>query len=116
MRIAGRDLTAGPGVAYLLTMAKKSISKGVSNKRTQAFTFSAPSAMSVMLAGDFTHWQKSPVGMQKGADGLWRVAVDLSPGTYHYRFLVDGEWQDDPECTLRVANPYGSFNAVRKVD
>ncbi len=31
------------------------------------------------------------------------------------RFLVDNEWRDDPECTLRVPNPYGSENAVRKV-
>jgi hypothetical protein len=39
----------------------------------------------------------------------------LEPGTYHYRFLVDGQWRDDPECTLRVDNPYGSNNAVRQV-
>jgi hypothetical protein len=36
-------------------------------------------------------------------------------GTYHYRFRVDGEWRDDPACTLRVGNPFGSQDAVRVV-
>jgi 1,4-alpha-glucan branching enzyme len=53
------------------------------------------------------------------ADGwlnsLWRTTVELKPGEHHYRFLVDGQWQDDPECTLRVPNPYGSQDAVRQV-
>ncbi len=31
------------------------------------------------------------------------------------RVLVDGQWRDDPEGTLRVANPYGGDNAVREV-
>jgi 1,4-alpha-glucan branching enzyme len=81
----------------------------------QTFAFSAPGAMSVQLVGDFTHWQERPISMQKGPDGVWRVTVDLPPGTYHYRFLVDGEWRDDPECALRVPNPFGTYNAVRQV-
>ena len=36
----------------------------------------------------------------------------LKPGTYRYRFLVDGEWRDDPECELRVANPFGTQDAL----
>jgi hypothetical protein len=53
--------------------------------------------------------------MQKGQDGYWHADVRLAPGTYHYRFLVDGEWRDDPECTLRVPNPFGSHDSVRQV-
>jgi len=68
---------------------------------------SAPDAVSVQLVGDFTHWQERPINLQKGADGIWRTTVELDPGTHHYRFLVDGEWRDDPECALRTQNPYG---------
>jgi 1,4-alpha-glucan branching enzyme len=82
---------------------------------TQTFFFSAPSATSVQLAGDFTHWQQQAVNMHKGPDGIWRTKVELSPGTHHYRFLVDGEWRDDPECSLRVRNPYGTEDSVRRV-
>lgn len=68
-----------------------------------------------MLVGDFTHWQESPIALKKDTSGIWSTSVSLAPGTYHYRFLVDGEWRDDPECTLRVSNPFGSENAVREV-
>ncbi|GIX49863.1 glycogen-binding domain-containing protein [Limisphaera sp. 4302-co] len=81
----------------------------------QTFRFNAPTAMSVLLAGDFTHWQQQAIPMHKGPDGIWTVTVQLPPGTYHYRFIVDGEWRDDPECTLRVPNPFGSENCVIKV-
>lgn len=84
-------------------------------KSKQHFSFHAPAALSVQLVGDFTHWQKKPVSLHRDESGVWSGAVELSPGTYHYRFLVDGQWRDDPECTLRVENPYGSQNAVRQV-
>lgn len=83
--------------------------------KTQTFSFTAPDARSVMLVGDFTRWQHKPVPLVKGEDGVWTARVNLLPGTYHYRFLVDGQWRDDPECTVRVPNPYGGENAVRTV-
>src|ERR1035438_8710783 len=80
----------------------------------QTFRFSAPAAVSVLLGGDFTHWQQRGIPMQKAKDGTWTATVTLPPGKHNYRFIVDGEWQDDPECTLRVPNPYGSQNIDRK--
>ena len=81
----------------------------------QTFTFRAPGAMSVLLAGDFTRWQEAAIQMKKQTGGLWKTTVELRPGTHHYRFLVDGQWRDDPECTVRVPNPYGGENSVREV-
>jgi 1,4-alpha-glucan branching enzyme len=71
--------------------------------------------LSVQLVGDFTQWRERPVNLRKGADGIWRTTVELSPGTHHYRFLVDGQWQDDPECSLRAPNPFGSEDMLRPV-
>jgi 1,4-alpha-glucan branching enzyme len=85
------------------------------DKKIQSFSFTAPTAMSVQLVGDFTHWQQNPINMRKGGDGIWRAAIELEPGPHHYRFLVDGQWQDDPDCILRVPNPYGSEDSVRQV-
>ena len=102
-------------------MAKKTSSKEVispkngGNGRSQGFTFRDPNASTVQLVGDFTHWQEHPISLQKEAGGVWRASVDLSPGTHHYRFLVDGEWRDDPECAVRVPNPFGSQNMSRQV-
>lgn len=81
----------------------------------QTFTFRAPGALSVLLVGDFTDWQKQPIPLQCRGEGLWGVEVELPPGTHHYRFLVDGDWRDDPECTVRVPNAFGSDNCVRQV-
>jgi hypothetical protein len=33
----------------------------------------------------------------------------------NYRFIVDGQWCDDPECSVRAPNPYGGQNMVRQV-
>ena len=85
------------------------------NGKEQTFSFSAPTAMSVQLVGDFTHWQQQPIQMRKGTDGIWRANVALSAGAHHYRFLVDGQWRDDPECELHVPNPYGTRDSVRQV-
>jgi 1,4-alpha-glucan branching enzyme len=96
-------------------VSAKNAKSGNGNGKTQSFSFTAPSASNVQLVGDFTHWQQRPVFMKKGADGIWRTSVELSPGAHHYRFLVDGEWRDDPECSVRVPNPFGGQNAVRQV-
>ena len=93
--------------------AAKTAAKPAAAKQT--FSYRAPTALSVMLAGDFTHWQSEAVPMKRAKDGIWKASVALVPGTYHYRFIVDGQWQDDPECELRVPNPYGGHNAIRTV-
>lgn len=96
-------------------MAKKSNPKTGSNGRTQTFTFRAPGAANVQLVGDFTHWEAQPISLHKGADGIWSATVQLPAGTHHYRFLVDGEWRNDPECTLLEPNPFGTENMTRQV-
>jgi 1,4-alpha-glucan branching enzyme len=90
-------------------MAKQS-----KNSKKKTFRFKASGAMSVLLVGDFTRWQQQPIPMQKGPDGIWTAAVELPQGKHTYRFIVDSEWQDDPECTLRVPNPFGGHDMVRE--
>lgn len=98
-------------------MARKQQSTNAASKpsKLQTFAITASDATSVELVGDFTNWQKKPIGMAKHEGGVWTASVKLPPGTHHYRFLVDGQWCDDPDCTLRVPNPYGGQNSVRAV-
>lgn len=82
----------------------------------QSFSYVTPVAKSVQLVGDFTNWQERPIPLRQEPDGVWRAAVWLTPGTHHYRFLVDGQWRDDPACSVREPNPFGSQNGVRQVN
>ncbi len=81
----------------------------------QAFELEAPHASNVLLAGDFTGWERKPIALKKEANGRWRVRVSLAPGVYHHRFMVDGAWADDPQAHSRINNPFGSANCVREV-
>ena len=98
-------------------MAKKTNTKNGAKGRMQTFSFQAPAAMSVQLVGDFTQWQECPISLQRKRCG-WRgrrTAVPPPPGTNAYNVSsVDGEWRDDPECTLHTPNPFGGENMTRQ--
>jgi 1,4-alpha-glucan branching enzyme len=79
------------------------------------FTFPAPTAREVSLAGDFNKWDPKAMPMRKGADGVWHLNVTLTPGRHEYRFVADGVWQDDPAAQHRTANTLGGENCVKIV-
>ena len=83
-----------------------------SPKQKVIFSFSAPEAQTVQVAGDFTGWQQAPLTLKKDKSGTWKKTVSLAPGRYAYRLLVDGQWRDDPKCPNREANQFGGQNCV----
>jgi hypothetical protein len=44
-----------------------------------------------------------------------QTTVLLPPGRYHYKFLVDGGWQDDPRAKERTPNPFGTCDSVLEI-
>lgn len=84
-------------------------------KPSQAFELEAPSASAVFLAGDFTGWDSRPIALSKEGNGRWKASITLEPGTYEYRFIVDGAWTDDPKASARSTNPFGTTNCIREV-
>jgi len=50
--------------------------------------------------------------MTQGKDGKWFKELTLHPGVYEYRFVVDGQWQADPNNMECVANPFGESNSL----
>ena len=85
-------------------------------KKKVTFSIVAPEAKSVQVAGDFTGWQQSPLDLKKAKAGVWKRTVSLPPGRHAYRILVDGQWQDDPQCQVREQNEFGGQNCVCIVD
>ena len=80
------------------------------------FQFHAPEAQSVSVAGDFNNWDTKAHPMHRSDDGLWTLTLGLVPGTYQYKFFVDGRWEADPSATKRALDPFGGENALLEVN
>jgi chromosome partitioning protein len=79
------------------------------------FTLDAPEAMRVQLAGDFNAWELEGNEMELTGK-IWRKVVNLAPGRYQYRYIVDGRWQNDPLNALSEPSPFGGENSVLILD
>ncbi len=77
------------------------------------FTLDAPGAEEVKLTGEFTNWSREGLNMERDEeDGLWKITLDLEPGEYEYRYIVDGVWIKDPANTDSVLNEFGQENSL----
>jgi 1,4-alpha-glucan branching enzyme len=83
--------------------------------RKTEFSLSAPRARSVSIAGDFNQWNTTSHSLKQDKKGVWRISLSLNPRQYEYRFFVDGEWQNDPNCSAFVENPFGTSNSLKIV-
>ncbi len=96
----------------VLESAKKSGKTKVSSMQEVAFSYYAPAAKKVYLAGKFNDWNTTSLLMKKDKDGTWRTTVRLAPGNYEYKYFVDGAWAQDVPCTDIVPNSFGTYNCV----
>lgn len=96
-------------------MARTKRSSSNAKRKHVTVTFDAPEARSVIVTGSFCDWAEDRHALKKDAQGVWKKRLTLTPGDYEYRFLVDGEWRNDPTCTKRVPNGLGSENCVLRV-
>ncbi|MBW2248947.1 MAG: isoamylase early set domain-containing protein [Deltaproteobacteria bacterium] len=87
---------------------KKSESK--LKRRKVIFSLESPDAKEVILMGDFNQWNPKKHPMKKDVNGVWKKATLLLPGRYEYRFLVDNQWENDPENNQTCLNRFGSKN------
>jgi len=91
---------------------KKALPSRKAATRWIPFEVKLSGAHDVVITGDFVQW--APQGVPLSYDGAetWRTALDLAPGEYQYRLIVDGAWADNPKAVKRVPNEYGSENCV----
>jgi len=87
--------------------------KATEKVRKTEFSLPAPQAQTVSIAGDFNQWNPSSHLLKMDDEGIWRISLALNPGRYEYRFFVDGEWQDDPNSSSFVENPFGTSNSLK---
>jgi len=94
------------------TKAPKAAPAPVSALKKVPLRVRAEGAKEVILTGDFTQWAKDKVRLTPAASGEWTAQLELAPGEYQYRLIVDGEWRDHAEAARRVPNTFGTQNCV----
>ena len=62
------------------------------------------------MVGDFNSWDLKKHTMKKNKKGRWTKIVTLAPGGYEYKYLIDGQWQNDPNNDQVVHNSFGTLN------
>jgi len=82
-------------------------------KKKVAFQLHAPGAKVVQLVGEFTEWEVGAKRMTRKRNDkhTFTASVNLSPGVYEYKFIVDGEWWEDPNAERRW-NCFGTTNSL----
>lgn len=80
------------------------------------FTYYGPDAKSVKIGGSFNDWNPGDEFlMERDEYGTWTKSIILEPGTYQYKFVVDGEWVEDRNNTNYINNAYGGNNSVLEI-
>ena len=69
---------------------------GPHSNEKQVIGFEVPQhrSKSVWLLGIVGDWHPSFVKFQDHGHGLWAANIELAPGNYSYRLIVDGSWSD----------------------
>lgn len=90
--------------------------KGTPIKRRRiTFLYENRDAKNVLLVGSFNGWNEKKHPMQNKGAGRWEKIVLLVPGTYEYKFIVDGTWKRDPANNAYRLNSFGTKNSVIEV-
>ena len=73
----------------------------------------------VRIAGDFNGWVPDrgvrSLIASEGQERVWTKVLTLEPGTYQYRYVVDGEWREDPSNPQTAPGPTGQPNSILHV-
>jgi len=81
--------------------------------------FKDAAAGDVRIAGDFNGWVPDrgvrSLIASEGQERVWTKILSLEPGTYQYRYVVDGEWREDPTNPQSEAGPTGQLNSILHV-
>ena len=74
------------------------------------FTLRELQVKDVVVTGSFSNWNPTGIKMTK-KDNTWVAEVDLKPGTYEYKFIIDGVWKEDPDNPWKVPDGFGGSNS-----
>jgi hypothetical protein len=129
-RPAGASPTGGPTAPWAPTPAKgtsEADSAAIAAKVTQMttpgpnltpdgvlFNYKPDGKPSkLFLAGNFNNWNPANEKYlleDDNGDGIWSITIKLAPGTYQYKFVIDGQWTKDPHSPSDAPDGFGGRN------
>ena len=65
----------------------------------------------VILSGSFNQWNEHELRMVKQGED-WKLTLQMPPGIYEYKFIVDGDWITDPANPFSVQNQHYTYNSI----
>lgn len=71
-------------------------------------------ASTVVLSGSFNAWNQSQLVFGREGDD-WVCRIDLDPGVYQYKFILDGDWLLDPSNSDTAEDEAGNVNNVLEI-
>jgi 1,4-alpha-glucan branching enzyme len=66
----------------------------------------------VTVAGSFNNWNNAVQPMH-WMNCAWETTIQLAPGTYRYKFVVDGVWITDPKNPAFNKDSFDSMLEVK---
>ncbi len=81
-------------------------------------TFSVPAAEAkkVTVAGNFNEWSEKKNPLKKLKNGTFKGTIDLpKDNSYEFKYVVDGEWQNETQADAYAWNEFASENSIVNV-
>ena len=88
-----------------------------SAKKKVDFLLPAAPGKNVYVAGSFNDWEPSNSQMHYQVEqNCYLLSIELAPGSYEYKFVIDGEWYLDEGNDNFAANDFGTLNSCLTVN
>jgi len=93
------------------------MSSGAHAQHTHTFVFRPDSAMhTVAVTGSFNNWNKVRDQLKDvSGKGVYELEVPLDPGSYMYKFVVDGKEVLDASNPEKTPTGFDDFNSVLRI-
>ena len=104
--------------------AKKAVKKAAkptkkhasAGKKRVTFGIQSEPGRKVAVAGSFNNWDiGANLLKDKTGTGAYAAILLLAPGSYEYKFVIDGVWCVDPACSEWIQNDQGTLNSLLRV-
>ncbi|MCX5716071.1 MAG: AAA family ATPase [Candidatus Omnitrophica bacterium] len=77
------------------------------------FKYTSQTAKDVYVVGDFNNWTVGESNrLVSKENGQWEAPFELQPGRYRYKFVVDGQWVQDPQNSQTEPNPFSGVDSI----